>query len=54
MLRAILILATIATYVNGILHAATGQDAKAITYFGAGAFLTLIATIYYAYQDAKQ
>lgn len=54
MLRLAYTLITLAAFANGIAHAAMRQDANAIASFGAGAALTLIATMYYAYQDAKQ
>lgn len=53
-MRYLYAIATIGAYVNGGIHAAIQQDSQAIASFGAGALLTLIATIYYAYQDAKQ
>ena len=53
MIRLIYTLATVSAFGNGIAHAAMRQDAQAIASFGAGAALTLIATVYYAYKECK-
>lgn len=53
MIRLIYLLVTVAAFANGIVNAATQQDAAALPYFGAGAALTAIATLYYAYKDCR-